>query len=112
MLSFLKKSRSLILIVLYILAIIIQMNYFVPYERVLIFRSEQNVPHSEVIGNGYASMKTIKYDNIQMDGWNGEGRIVDKEQLAINLALTTFVAVAVYFLFIFKKEIITSGFSA
>lgn len=99
-----KKNRfkkTYILIAAYILLIIIELFFCVPYNRVQIFISTQNVPHTEVVGNGYSTMSEIGLEYTQKYGRN-EGRMSAKQvntpQLFMNISITTFLAVAMYFI--------------
>lgn len=55
-------SKKHIVIGTYILLLIIELFFYVPYEKIEMFRSDQNVPHTEIIGNGYTSLYEIKYN--------------------------------------------------
>ena len=95
-----------ILIAAYVFALIMELFCFVPYEKIEVFRSEQNVPHTEIIGSGYTNIVDIGKDDATVEGnaWTAIGKITDTPQLAINVSCTTLIFIAVYFLFLYKKK--------
>ena len=95
-----------ILIAAYVFALIMELFCFVPYEKIEVFRSEQNVPHTEIIGCGYASIFDIEKDDstVECNAWTATGKRTDASQLAINVSCTTLIFIAVYFLFLCKKK--------
>lgn len=101
-----KITKSHILIAVYAILIITELLFCVPYNRIEVFRSEQNVPHIEIIGNGYTSILEIRNDVASVEGkeWTATGKRVDRLQLLINITLTTLIAAALYFIFPFRKK--------
>ena len=94
-----KKMR--ILIAVYAILIVTELFFCVPYHEIQIFRTKNNVSRTEIIGSGYATMDDIKWDYayISSNRYTSEpGKIVDTPQLLINVSITTFLAVAIYFL--------------
>ena len=100
------KNKKYVFIGVYILLIIIELFFYVPYERIEIFRSKQNVPHTEITGNGYLSIGEIRKDAVQIEYGDSTatGKRVDSGQLAINLFVTTMTAVLIYFIFIYSND--------
>ena len=96
----LKNKKIHILIVIYVILIIVELFFFVPYHWIQVFRSEQNVPHSVIIGSGYTTMADISSDNAYL--WKvhdaNDGKKVNTPQLLINVSITTVVAIAIYLL--------------
>ena len=100
-----KKIRNLI--VVYIILIIVELFFFVPYHSIQIFRTNQNVPHTEIIGNGYTTMSNIARDYVYFygnDSTSRMGKIVNTPQLFMNVSITTIVAAAIYVLFLNEKK--------
>ncbi len=98
-----KKNRSkkhIFLIIAYIVLIIIELFFYVPYHRIQISNSEQNVPHTVIIGSGYETMDGISirsaYTSYAGDTRSGER--VNTPQLFMNVSITTIIAAAIYFL--------------
>lgn len=98
-----------------ITSLILQMMYFLPYEKVAILISAQNVPHTIVMETGYTSLTELQndtYDSVYEVEKIKEFDIVSKRintsQLATNIALTTgiltIIYLAIYFLFLYNKE--------
>ena len=103
-----KAFKTHILIAVYAILIIIELFYCVPYDNIQIFRSKQNVPHTAIVGSGYATMTEIKNDKVYVDTknshsvsyWTSEiGKQVNTSQLFMNISVTTILAVAIYFIF-------------
>ena len=98
-----KITKAIILIAAYALLMIVELFFYVPYERIEVFISKQNVPHTEIIGNGYASLSYI-------DGYPSkektsiEAKRVDVPRLLTSVTATTLVAAAIFFLFIINDE--------
>ena len=88
------------------LLLIVELLCFVPYQRIEIIKSKQNVPHTEIIGNGYSTIIEISnsYAKFYGNSQTATGKRVDTPQIILNAVLTTLVAAAIYFLFILKKE--------
>lgn len=86
--------------------IITEMFYYVPYERIEIFLSKENVPHTEIIGNGYDSMGVIEPNAARLRGnkKTTEGMRVNTNQLSVNLLVTTVVVFWIYLLFIYPEN--------
>lgn len=96
-----KIKKTHILIAVYAIIIIAELFFYVPYNKIQIFRTKNNVPHTETIGSGYTSMADIEDNNANFQEkayTSSEGKIVNTSQLAINVSATTIVAVAIYFL--------------
>lgn len=100
-----KTYKTYILIGVYVLLLIVELFLYVPYEKIEVFRSKQNVPHTQVVGNGYASIQIIQNNSATIDGdeWTTTGKRLDSSQVIINVSITTALAVIIYFLFIYKK---------
>ena len=99
-------NKKHVFIGVYILLLIVELFFYVPYEKIEIFRSDQNVPHTEIVGNGYTTLDEIKYDVAWLA--NSErtttGKRVDSGQLATNLFSTTAGAVFIYLVFIYSED--------
>lgn len=95
-----------ILLVVYVIAIVLQMIYFVPCEKLYLVLSDNNTSHATVTGNSYNSIFEIEksFKPKEDNGRHAYCETIDTPQLAINLSFTTIVAIATYFLFIFKKD--------
>ncbi len=101
-----KIEKIHILIATYIVMIIIELFFCVPYHNIQILRSSQNVPHTEITGNGYSTIFDIAdsvayiyaHENMSL------GKKVNTPQIFINISITTAIFVAIYFLFIHKKK--------
>ena len=94
-------NKTHILVAVYVALIIIELFVYVPYHRIQIFRSEQNVPHTEIVGSGYTTMDNIKRDHAIF--WSNNditstGKKVNTSQLFINVSITTVLAIAIYFI--------------
>ena len=101
-----KINKTYILVAVYVTLIIIELFFCVPYHRIQIFRTNQNVPHTEIVGSGYATMFEISDDDARIVSRNSNtGKIVNTPQLLMNVSITTALAVAIYFL-LQKKETI------
>lgn len=101
-----KIEKIHILIATYIVLIIIELFFCVPYHNIQIFKSSQNVPHTEITGSGYSTI----FDIADSDAYIYEhentrsGKKVNTPQIFINISITTALSVAIYFLFIHKKK--------
>lgn len=109
------KKKKYTFICTYILLLIIELFFYVPYEKIVIFLSDKNVPHTEIIGNGYETLDDIRYDNVFPinNGKTATGKRVDSGQLLINLSATTIIALFVYLIFIYsgdKSKVLQSEF--
>ena len=102
--SELKKTH--ILIVAYIILIVTELFLYVPYHSIQIFRSDQNVPHTEIIGNGYVPLAEIRKDKAWLanNDKTTTGKRVDSGQLVTNLFMTTISAIFIYFIFIYLED--------
>ncbi len=101
-----ETKKTHILIAVYIFLIVIELFFYVPYHKIQIFTTENNVPHTEIIGSGYATMEDIEYDKAltgTVSKSRTAGKRVDTLQLFINISITTVLAIAIYFL-MQKKE--------
>lgn len=100
------KIKKYIFIAVYILSLIIELFFYVPYEQIEVFRSKQNVPHTEVVGNGYIPIDEIRKDAVQIEKNDkiATGKRVDSKQLIINLFSTTMLALWIYLIFIHSDE--------
>lgn len=104
-----KTKKIHFLIVAYIILIVTELFFYVPYHNIQIYSSKENVPHTAIIGSGYATMANITKDNAYVDeghtAWasSGLGKIVNTPQLVINVSITTILAIGLYFL-LQKKE--------
>lgn len=98
------KNKKYIFIVVYIILIIIELFFYVPYERIEIFRSNQNVPHTEIIGNGYSTIFDIADSVAFIDDreYTASGKRVDAGQLVTNILSTTIAALYIYLIFIYS----------
>lgn len=99
-----KKNRFkkiYILIAVYILIIVTELFFCVPYQRMQIFVSNQNVPHTEIVGSGYATMTDITDDYAYLSSnqyTSNTGKRVNTPQLFMNVSITTILALGLYFL--------------
>ena len=94
-----KLKKTKILIATYIILIITELFLCVPYHKIQLFKSKQNVPHIEIIGSGYTTMYDITNDDARiLSGSTGTGKIVNTSQIFMNIAITTFLAITIYFL--------------
>lgn len=98
-----KKNRlktTYIIVAVYIILIMFESIFCVPYHRIQIFRSNQNVPHTEIVGSGYATIYEIESSRGYMSNSDTSsiGKIVNTPQLFMNVSITTFLAVAMYFI--------------
>ena len=100
----LEFKKTHILITVYIFLIVTELIFYVPYHNIQIFKSNQNVPHTEIVGSGYATMDDITNDNAYIDYHNktSTGKIVNTPQLFLNVSITTVLAIVIYFLL--KKD--------
>ena len=94
------SKKPYILIAIYVMLVIYELLFFVPYHQIQTFVSEQNVPHTEIIGSGYTTIFSISSDTAQVlsHATRSSGKRVNTPQLLINISITTFLAVAIYFL--------------
>lgn len=101
-----KIYKTHIFVAVYIALVIIELFFYVPYHTIQVFTSNQNVPHTEIIGSGYARMIDITYDNAYVKNKlsSATGKRVDTSQLFMNVSITTIVAAVVYFLFLNEKK--------
>ena len=102
----LKFTNKHILIAVYIVLVIIELFFCVPYHNIQIFKSKQNVPHTEIIGSGYTTMANITNDDayVKKNENTNSGKRVDTSQLFVNVSITTGLAVAIYFLFFHENK--------
>lgn len=103
-----RMGKTHILIMVYIILIVTELFFFVPYHSIQIFRTNQNVPHTEIIGSGYSTMENItSYSvNFSKNKYTSDiGKIVNTSQLFMNVSITTVLAVAIYFLLQKKEEV-------
>ena len=103
-----KKNRMkkfYILVTVYVLLIIIELFFYVPYHNIQIFKTNQNVPHTEIVGSGYATMADITADNAYIENNQriGSGKIVNTSQIFMNVSITTVLGIAIYY-FLQKNE--------
>lgn len=96
-----KLNGIRVLFVLLTVLLIIECVFCVPYDNIEIFRSEQNVPHSEIIGSGYATIFDIADDDALIYGtnWTAAGKKVSTPRLTINISVTLLLFAMVYLLF-------------
>ena len=95
-----KIKKTHILIAAYIILIVTELFFCVPYHRIQIFRTKQNVPHTEIIGSGYTTMAEIENSYTYISGkyTSDVGKRVNTPQMFMNVSITTALAVAIYFL--------------
>ena len=107
-----KTIKTYILVVAYVTLIIIELFFFVPYHSIQIFRTKQNVPHTEIIGSGYTTMAEIERNRAFIQGTNisNMGKKVNTPQLFMNVSITTVLAVGLYFLLLKKDKMIIDQF--
>ena len=101
-----KIEKIHILIAAYIVLIIIELFLCVPYHTIQVFKSKQNVPHTEIVGSGYSTISDISSSDAYVfaNRDTSIGKRVNTAQVFINVTVTTFLAVAIYFLFLHKKK--------
>ena len=96
-------KKTHILIAVYIFLIVVELFFYVPYHNIQIFKSKQKVPHTVVVGSGYASMSNIKKDK----AYTAEryplapsevGKTVNTPQIFMNVSITTVLAIVTYLL--------------
>ena len=58
------------------------------------------MPHTEIIGSGYSTMADITRHDAHLQKQTATGKLVNTEQLFVNITITTIVFVAVYLLFL------------
>ena len=94
------KKTHILIVMVYVVLIITELFFYVPYHNIQLFVSRENVPHAEIVGSGYASMDDINYDKayIRTDENISSGKIVNTSQLLANVSITTIVAIALCFL--------------
>lgn len=100
-----KWIKPLVIVLVYIALMVAETRYVVPYERVEIFTSNQNVPHTEVLESGYTTYKNalskpIKAIKNRKD--QSTGTRINNKQLTVNLLSTT--ALFAFVLFITKDK--------
>lgn len=95
-----RMKKTHILIVVYIILIVTELFYFVPYHDIDIFISNQNVPHTVITNCGYMTMDDMRYNYRQFDNKRNiiSDRVVNTPQLIINVSITTLLAAAIFFL--------------
>lgn len=102
-----KFKKTHILIAIYIVLIVVELFFYVPYNNIEIFVSQQNVPHTEIIGSGYSTMDDISRDNACINEKetsnkkkliSATGKVVNTSQLFMNVSITTVLAIALYFI--------------
>lgn len=100
------KIKNGVFIGLYVLILVIELFFCVPYEEIEIFRSKQNVPHTEILKDGYATLDEIGKDEPWVSNKDkiSIGKRVDSGQLMKNLFLTTLIAAAIYFIFVHSAD--------
>ena len=94
-------KKTHILITVYVILIVTELFFYVPYHKIQVFRSNQNVPHTEIVGSGYATMINIEWSAAtfsQSSAKSNVGKRVNTPQILINVSVTTVLAVAIYFL--------------
>ena len=107
-----KPLKLRVLVVVYIILAIVELFIYVPYNAIMVVVSEEQVPHAEIIGSGYSTVFDIQESEVRLENQVryvnkndlGYGKRVNAQQLTFNITLTTIIATAIYFLFIFKKE--------
>lgn len=107
------NMRNKIIPTLYIVVLLIQILFFVPYGKYTMFTSSQNVPHTELV--------STKYDSIFEDYYNEYGLTKDKElsnnkntvfyfyklnipQFAVQIIITTLIFGSLYLITYKNKE--------
>ena len=100
-------KKTHILVAVYIILIVTELFFFVPYNRIQIFISNQNVPHTEIIGSGYTTMSDISNDNsyVSINKKTTSGKIVNTSQLFLNVSITTVLTIVIYFLMKKNEEV-------
>lgn len=97
-------KKIYILIAVYIILIVTELFFYVPYHNIQIIRTQQNVPYTVITGSGYATMADITNDNANVDmkesQWksSGNGKTVNTSQIYLNVSITTILATGLYFL--------------
>jgi hypothetical protein len=92
-----KIKKTYILVAVYIALIVIELFFYVPYHKIQIFVSDQNVPHTAITGSGYSTIFDIADSDVYVYR-KASGKRVDTSQIFINVSTTTIVAAAIYFL--------------
>lgn len=101
--NFKTTCKILCILILYIAAIIIQINNFTPYTTTQTYISSQNVPHVIVVERGYANINNINHKYTDKKG------TVTKSQInfplaALQFLLTTAAAALAYYMLVRKKQ--------
>ena len=89
---FLKKILNLQgLIVAYVAVLLFEVFLCVPYHKIQVFKSAQNVPHTEIIGSGYDTVFNISNNTavLHNNKDSATGKRINSQQLFINILLTT-----------------------
>ena len=101
-----RTKKTHILITVYIILLVTELFFYVPYHSIQIFRTQQYKPYTEIVGSGYASMEHIESNKVEWmkNGYTSYvGKRVNTPQLFMNVSVTTVLAIGIYFL-IQKKE--------
>lgn len=103
---FLRNLSKFILVAIYVAVIILQMIYFVPCKKMIMRLSNDGTSHLNTIGNSYATIFEIEksFKVNEEDGKQATCKTIDTQQLFINTMLTTIIAGAIYFLFLYKND--------
>lgn len=100
----LRMIKTLIIGVMYLLAVFIQFAAFTPYTTQKVYISSQNVPHVFNIDNGYTSF--VDVNNTYTDEYGvTTSTQINYVLFAFQLTLTTAVAISAYFFFCHKKYV-------
>jgi hypothetical protein len=100
------KISKVILIIVYVAVLVLQMVYFVPYEEMMVKKSNNNELTQCVVGNGYTSLLKLENTFVIEDEYVNQAscKHIDSPQLVVNVTLTTIIATAIYFMFIHKTK--------
>lgn len=107
-----KATKTRFFIAVYIILIIIELFFCVPYHEIQIFITENWVPHTEIVGSGYAPMPDISRDEasirisrLKSNELNTSyGKIINTAQLFLNVSITTIIFATIYWIFIKNKK--------
>jgi len=94
------------ILILFICAIIIQCVFFIPCNQVNVYISKQNVPHAEIVSQGYTEIYHIQ-KGFSINDKNGNTiQIYDKidtQRLSLHILIILMISIAL-FLLVNKKD--------
>ena len=96
-----QKYKKYTLVAVYVILIIIELFFCVPFNNIQTAISSQRVPHTTIIGSGYTTMADIGRSNESVKkNFNMHfGKTVNTPQIFLNVSITTIIFVMIYWLF-------------